>query len=313
MNDLPRQKLCEIITKYGSTLCDDPRRCEAFLRDFCGEYRREIFVLITALKQGITTKLLNSQNSVPQTVLLANLINRLQNDIGLTAETAQWAVASWALALGIIADVQQDYSPLKLQSQLAPNKFEQEDEYIYSKRVENFGEDEEEFEEEEEEFDDEGIEDFKEEEEENVNDFLPMPVSTAYSWGESLPPDLSPSTPTKNNNPQPRPSKGLVGFVVVGLAVWATIAAVTSQQPTVKSSTPSQSGLSATRTCTVMYLENQRVRSTPNGDSTNGWVQRGTQLTPTGKTDGVWLEISAPVQGWVATEGQQGQRLVECQ
>ncbi len=36
MHDLPRQKLKLIIAQYGVVLHDDPKRCEAFLRDFCG-------------------------------------------------------------------------------------------------------------------------------------------------------------------------------------------------------------------------------------------------------------------------------------
>jgi hypothetical protein len=51
MNDLPRQKLREIIVQHGRALCDDPKRCEAFLRDYCGQYGREIFILISALKK----------------------------------------------------------------------------------------------------------------------------------------------------------------------------------------------------------------------------------------------------------------------
>ncbi len=51
MNEFPRQKLCELIAQYGHSLCDDPRRCEALLRDYCGQNRKEIFVL-TGLRQN---------------------------------------------------------------------------------------------------------------------------------------------------------------------------------------------------------------------------------------------------------------------
>jgi hypothetical protein len=44
MNDLPRQKLRELIVEYGRSLCDDPRRCEALLKDYCGQHKREIFL-----------------------------------------------------------------------------------------------------------------------------------------------------------------------------------------------------------------------------------------------------------------------------
>ncbi|MGJ0607961.1 hypothetical protein [Cylindrospermopsis raciborskii] len=74
MNDLPRQKLKEIIIQHGRSLCDDPQRCEAFLNDYCGQYRREIFLLISALKQGVAKDLLNSGN-IPVEVLLGRLIN----------------------------------------------------------------------------------------------------------------------------------------------------------------------------------------------------------------------------------------------
>ncbi|MGJ0607966.1 GUN4 domain-containing protein [Cylindrospermopsis raciborskii] len=98
MNDLPRQKLKEIIIQYGRDLCDNPKRCEAFLNDYCGQYRREIFLLISALKQGVAKDLLNSGN-IPVEVLLGRLINQMQNDLGLTKEAAQYAVESWAQVL----------------------------------------------------------------------------------------------------------------------------------------------------------------------------------------------------------------------
>jgi hypothetical protein len=33
MHDEPSQKLRELIIEYGRSLCDDPRRCEALLKD----------------------------------------------------------------------------------------------------------------------------------------------------------------------------------------------------------------------------------------------------------------------------------------
>ena len=63
MDDLPRQKLKLIIAKYGVVLHDDPQRCEAFLRDFCGQYQQEISLLINAQKEKVPSELLNSQNS----------------------------------------------------------------------------------------------------------------------------------------------------------------------------------------------------------------------------------------------------------
>ncbi|PNK15010.1 hypothetical protein [Cylindrospermopsis raciborskii] len=98
MNDLPRQKLKEIIIQHGRSLCDNPQRCEAFLRDYCGGYRREIFILISALKQDAAKDLLNS-NNVPLELLVSRLIKKMQNELGLTEEAAHYAVESWAQAL----------------------------------------------------------------------------------------------------------------------------------------------------------------------------------------------------------------------
>ena len=66
MDNLPRQKLGEIIARYGHDLSDDPRRTEALLRDHCGAYKREIFVLVSALREQVAADLLSSQGSVPR-------------------------------------------------------------------------------------------------------------------------------------------------------------------------------------------------------------------------------------------------------
>jgi formylglycine-generating enzyme required for sulfatase activity len=102
MNNEPREKLRESIVEYGRSLCDDPRRCEALLKDYCGQYKREIFVLISALKNRVADDLLKTSAGVPQILLLARLIKRLEDELAMTAEAAQWGVESWALALGVI-------------------------------------------------------------------------------------------------------------------------------------------------------------------------------------------------------------------
>ena len=103
MNNLPRQKLCELILKYGRSLCDEPQRCEGLLRDFCGQYRKEISALVGAAREGIPGELISSQNSVPPVVLLARLTKKLHENLALDEKAARWAVESWALALGVIS------------------------------------------------------------------------------------------------------------------------------------------------------------------------------------------------------------------
>ena len=102
MNVEPRQKLRELIVEYGRSLCNDSRRCEALLKDYCGNHKREIFVLVSALKKKVTDDLLKPSVGVPQEMVLGRLQKRLEDELAMTDEAAHWAVESWALALGFI-------------------------------------------------------------------------------------------------------------------------------------------------------------------------------------------------------------------
>lgn len=99
-----RDSLRQLIVRYGHVLCDDPPRCEAMLRDLCGPYKREVNCLIIALKQRIAADLLAGSAGLPAPLLLDRLSKRLEDELGLMTETAHWAVETWALALGVIAE-----------------------------------------------------------------------------------------------------------------------------------------------------------------------------------------------------------------
>src|SRR5438445_4581423 len=100
MNDLPRQKLCELIAKYGESLCDEPLRCEGLLRDLCPKDRGTVNLLVNALREGVATELRNHSVSVPIELTLSRLTKRLQEHLMLSQEVSRWAVETWALALG---------------------------------------------------------------------------------------------------------------------------------------------------------------------------------------------------------------------
>src|SRR5829696_288675 len=106
MNDAPRQTLRELIARHGPGLCSDARRCEGLLRDLCGEHRREINILVGALRERVPLDLLAGRNSAPTGLLLSRLARRLEDQLALTADASRWAVDSWALALGIVSDVE---------------------------------------------------------------------------------------------------------------------------------------------------------------------------------------------------------------
>jgi len=98
-----RDTLRQLIVRYGHSLCDDPRRCEAMLRDLCGQHKREVFILVSALKQRVASDLLGGSGGLPIPLLLGRLRKRLEDELALTGEAARWAVETWALALGVIA------------------------------------------------------------------------------------------------------------------------------------------------------------------------------------------------------------------
>ena len=106
MNDTPRQKLREIIQRHGRSIIQSPRRCENLLRDYCGEFRREISVLTMALEEHAVADMLAAPASVPRKVLLARLTQRLCDNLALSEAAARWSIESWALALGVISETE---------------------------------------------------------------------------------------------------------------------------------------------------------------------------------------------------------------
>ncbi|WP_069470532.1 hypothetical protein [Candidatus Marithrix sp. Canyon 246] len=104
MNNFPRKKLQELINSHGNTICEDQKRCEAWLQDMCAgkkKYKAEIFALINALKQRVAADLLNPPRGLPKAALFNRLVQRLYDNVGLDKKVAAWAVESWALALGV--------------------------------------------------------------------------------------------------------------------------------------------------------------------------------------------------------------------
>jgi parallel beta-helix repeat protein len=109
MNNLPRQKLLEIIRRHGHEIINAPRRCEGLMRDNFPAHRREIAVLTSALEERIPADLLAASKSrTPQGVLLARLAARLHDDVAMEARAARWTVHTWALALGVITSDELD-------------------------------------------------------------------------------------------------------------------------------------------------------------------------------------------------------------
>ncbi len=101
--DATQKNLLEAVRRYGREIALDERRCEAVLKDLCGgdACRREVHLLMCAVRSGAVGQLLADGNSVPQAVLEARLIKRLRDDFGVSEELAGWSVKSWIIALGL--------------------------------------------------------------------------------------------------------------------------------------------------------------------------------------------------------------------
>jgi len=102
MNQQPLQILRDWINTQGPGVCDDPRQVEAYLKDFCGQHKREIFVLVQAIREKVVADL--RQGPTPPftpEIFQARLAQRLHDNLGLSEDIARWTVAGWCEVLGI--------------------------------------------------------------------------------------------------------------------------------------------------------------------------------------------------------------------
>src|ERR1043165_1563720 len=100
--DFVRDTLCRMM-EHDRSLLDDPRRVEGLLRDLCPKDRREVNLLVSALREGIPAALFGSTSTAAPLAAIERMTRKLEEHQGLAAQGARWAVESWALALGVIA------------------------------------------------------------------------------------------------------------------------------------------------------------------------------------------------------------------
>src|SRR5271156_3929999 len=97
----PRDVLIEIVAKYGEPLLASPLRSEGLLKDYCGEFRREIFVLVSCLRVGVVDQL-RRQGGPSVKLVCARLALKLEQNLAISSDLAKWAMESWAIALGLL-------------------------------------------------------------------------------------------------------------------------------------------------------------------------------------------------------------------
>lgn len=101
MNHEVGRLLKSFIDTYGTSMALDPLRCEGLLRDTCPRSNREIFVLVNAVRQQVPADLLSPRHTLPGALFRSFLIKRLTDEVAFSEEAAQWAVDTWAAALGL--------------------------------------------------------------------------------------------------------------------------------------------------------------------------------------------------------------------
>jgi WD40 repeat protein len=99
---VPR-KLGEILIAHGQSSLTDARLCENLLKDYCGEYKEEISLLVLGVKERIAIDLLLSQDAVEPDVLRSLLTTRLRRNSSLDDSNARWIVNAWSRALQTLA------------------------------------------------------------------------------------------------------------------------------------------------------------------------------------------------------------------
>jgi hypothetical protein len=102
IDNIPREKLREIVKTYGETIIDNPKRLRALLSDYCcGGNKREINAIISSLEERIPHEILKSKNTVPLNILLPQLKKRLSENTYYSDDLVAWSIKTWILAFGI--------------------------------------------------------------------------------------------------------------------------------------------------------------------------------------------------------------------
>lgn len=86
--------------EFADRVVVDAGLCESVLRDRCGECRREIALLASAVRAGVPRSLKAEQFATPIATLRARLVQKLVDEHALSETGAAWAVDSWMSALG---------------------------------------------------------------------------------------------------------------------------------------------------------------------------------------------------------------------
>jgi hypothetical protein len=96
-----REALAEIIRLYGEAIADDRQKLEGLLRDFCGDLHKEIRAILTACDETARDELRTASDPPSLRRARQRLIHGMIERHPVAPDAAEWAVSTWAYALGI--------------------------------------------------------------------------------------------------------------------------------------------------------------------------------------------------------------------
>jgi hypothetical protein len=100
MNEQVRRELRALVGEHGAAITADASRCEALLRERCPANKREVALLLGVLRSGVMAELRLSATGAATAGRVGMLAHRVEDELGVNAEAARWAIESWAFALG---------------------------------------------------------------------------------------------------------------------------------------------------------------------------------------------------------------------
>ena len=94
-----RRALVELV-RTRRPVADDQERLDGYLRDVCPHHPAEVAVVVVAARAGVPGELAHASEGHGVDATVARLAARLHSEAGVDRELAQWAVETWAVALG---------------------------------------------------------------------------------------------------------------------------------------------------------------------------------------------------------------------
>jgi hypothetical protein len=98
MDEQVRSELIDLVKSGGRNLCTMPRMLGILLRQRCPNAEESVRELEQALSSGCVAPILAAVGPVDEPALIQDLVART----GMTAERAEWVIATWVQALALV-------------------------------------------------------------------------------------------------------------------------------------------------------------------------------------------------------------------